>query len=56
MYKIACTQKKLNYTVIIDECKVRIRWCVENVKVSTNDMQLNNFNNIEWRIDEKNYF
>lgn len=23
---IACAQKKLNYAVIIDECKARIKW------------------------------
>ena len=30
---IACAQKKLNYAVIVDECKARIKWCIENVQI-----------------------
>ena len=35
---IACIQKKLNYSVIIDECKARIEWCIENVKEDINQI------------------
>lgn len=30
---MACAQKKLNFSVGIDECKARINWCIENVQI-----------------------
>jgi hypothetical protein len=39
---IACAQKKLNYAVIIDECKARIKWCIENVQADINEVFVNN--------------
>ncbi len=34
----ACAQKKLNYSVIINECKARIKWCIENVQKDIKDV------------------
>lgn len=39
---IACAQKKLNYAVIIDECKARIKWCIQNVQKDMNEIFVNN--------------
>lgn len=39
---IACAQKKLNYAVIIDECKERVKWCIENVQADINEVFANN--------------
>ena len=39
---IACAQKKLNYAVIIDECKARIKWCIESVQKDINEIFVNN--------------
>ena len=38
----ACAQKKVNYAVIIDECKARIKWCIENVQTDINEIFINN--------------
>lgn len=35
---IACVQKKINYSVIIDECKARLEWCLENIKKDINEL------------------
>ena len=35
---IACAQKKLNYSVITDECDARIMWCIENVQKDINEI------------------
>ncbi len=29
---MACAQKKLNLSVIVEECKARINWCIESVR------------------------
>lgn len=34
--KIAYVQKKINYSVIIEECSARINWCIENSKLDIN--------------------
>ena len=39
---IACAQKKLNYAVIIDECRARIKWCIDNVQADISEMFTNN--------------
>lgn len=39
---IACAQKKLNYAVIIDECKARIKWCINNVQADISEIFTNN--------------
>ena len=39
---IACAEKKLNYAVIIDECKARIKWCIQNVQNDINEIFTNN--------------
>ena len=44
---IACAQKKLNYSVITDECDARIMWCIENVQKDINEIFMNNYNKIE---------
>lgn len=41
---IACAQKKLNYAVIIDECKARLDWCLENIKNDINEVFINETN------------
>ena len=46
---IACAQKKLNYSVITDECDARIMWCIENVQKDINEIFMNNYNKIEIR-------
>lgn len=51
---IACAQKKLNYAVIIDECKARIKWCIENVQVDINEVFINNIYQLQ--IYENNIF
>ena len=33
---IACAEKKLNYAVIIDECRARIKWCTGDAQNSIN--------------------
>lgn len=39
---LACAQKKINYSVIIDECKARIKWCTESVQIDLNEVFINN--------------
>lgn len=51
---IACAQKKLNYAVIIDECKARINWCIENVQIDINEVFKNNIYQLQ--IYEENIF
>lgn len=51
---IACAQKKLNYSVIIDECKARIMWCIENVQSDINEIFKNNIYQLE--VYENNIF
>lgn len=51
---IACAQKKLNYAVIIDECKARIKWCIEKVQSDINEVFKNNIYQLE--IYEDNIF
>ena len=51
---IACAQKKLNYAVIIDECKARIKWCIENVQADINELFVNNI--CQLQIYEDNIF
>lgn len=51
---LACAQKKLNYAVIIDECKARIKWCIENVQSDINEVFINNIYQLQ--IYEDNIF
>lgn len=51
---VACAQKKLNYAVIIDECKARIKWCIENVQADINEVFMNNIYQLQ--IYEDNIF
>lgn len=51
---LACAQKKLNYAVIIDECKARIKWCIENVQADINEVFINNIYQLQ--IYEDNIF
>ena len=51
---IACAQKKLNYAVIIEECKARIKWCIENVQADINEVFINNIYQLQ--IYEDNIF
>lgn len=51
---IACAQKKLNYAVIVDECKARIKWCIENVQADINEVFMNNIYKLQ--IYEDNIF
>lgn len=46
---VACAQKKLNYAVIIDECKARIEWCIKNVQIDINEIFINNINQLQIR-------
>lgn len=39
---MACAQKKLDYAVMIDECKARMKWCIENVQTDINEVFINN--------------
>lgn len=39
---IACAEKKLNYAVIIDECRARIKWCTDDAQNSINAIFQNN--------------
>lgn len=51
---LVCAQKKLNYAVIIDECKARIKWCIENVQEDINEVFINNIYQLQ--IYEDNIF
>lgn len=44
---IACAQKKLDYSVIIDECKERIKWCIENVQKDIKEIFSNDVNQLQ---------
>lgn len=44
---MACAQKKLDYSVIIDECKARIKWCIENVQADINEIFVNKTNQLQ---------
>ena len=44
---IACAQKKLNYSVIIDECKARINWCIESAKQDIDEIFSNNMDQLQ---------
>ncbi len=35
---IALAQKKLNYAVIVEECRARLKWCRENAEISINEV------------------
>lgn len=39
---MACAQKKLDYAVMIEECKARMEWCIENVQTDINEVFINN--------------
>ena len=39
---MACAQKKLDYAVMIEECKARMKWCIENVQTDINEVFINN--------------
>lgn len=39
---IACAERKLNYAVIIDECKARIKWCTDDALNNINEIFQNN--------------
>lgn len=43
----ACAKKKLNYSVIVDECLERSKWCAENVEIDINDVFKNDFYGLE---------
>lgn len=40
--EIAYAEKKLNYSVIIEECRARINWCIENAKKDINEISSQN--------------
>lgn len=40
---MAVLQKKINYSVIVEECKARLNWCIENVQIDMNNIFTNNF-------------
>ena len=44
---IACAQKKLDYSVIVDECKERIKWCIENVQKDIKEIFSNDVNQLQ---------
>lgn len=39
---IACAEKKLNYAVIIEECRERIKWCIEDALDNIDEIFKNN--------------
>lgn len=45
--RIAIAQKKLNYAVIIEECRARIEWCIENVSKDINNIFTNHINQLQ---------
>ena len=54
---IACAQKKLNYAVIIEECKARINWCIENAQNDINEIFDSNMEQLqEYKNDAINKF
>lgn len=44
---LACAKKKLNYSVIVDECLERSKWCAENLEIDINDVFKNDFFGLE---------
>ena len=44
---IACAQKKLNYSVIVDECQERIKWCIKNVQKDIDEIFCDDINNLQ---------
>lgn len=44
---LACAQKKLNYAVIIDECKARLKWCIDNVQIDINEVFVSNLHQLQ---------
>ena len=40
---IALVQKKVNYSVIVEECKARINWCMQNIEADMNEIFENKF-------------
>ena len=50
----ACAQKKLDYAVMIEECKARMKWCIENVQTDINEVFINNIYQLQ--IYEDNVF
>lgn len=51
---IACAQKKLNYSVIVEECRARIKWCIKNVQADINEVFINKIYQLQ--IYEDNIF
>lgn len=51
---IACIQKKLNYSVIVDECYARLKWCTDEIEKDLNEIFTNDFTQLQ--IYEKNLF
>ena len=51
---MACAQKKLDYAVMIEECKARMKWCIENVQTDINEVFINNIYQLQ--IYEDNVF
>lgn len=51
---MACAQKKLDYAVMIEECKARMEWCIENVQTDINEVFINNIYQLQ--IYEDNVF
>lgn len=39
---LACAEKKLNYAIIIDESKARIKWCIQNIQKDIDEVFVNN--------------
>jgi len=39
----ALAQKKINYSAIVDECKARVNWCIQNIEIDMNEIFVNNF-------------
>ena len=44
---LACAQKKLNYSIIIEECKARIKWCIDSVQNDINEIFINNMHQLQ---------
>lgn len=40
--RIACAQKKLDYSVIIEECGARIEWCIQNMEKDLQELFTDN--------------
>lgn len=50
----ACAEEKLNYAVIIDECKARINWCTNEALNAVNEIFQNDTNKLQ--IYDENIF